>query len=190
MKDNQHDEDKEKCKIYSYREAEKECPNGRSHHIVPDRCWRSPGTRRQNTGRPSFGASIDELLDKFLAHRGGGYYYAGKMDEGKGQCICVTEEEHLAIHAVYDSLEDQYGGNAIPQWTATLEKLEGLGAVSVSAVTRCDESKIRETLRKRHQDLELDKDTLLRADPRGKSGLTMPKFAEVLSRVQQAKLIK
>ncbi len=181
LKDNKNDKEDDKCKIYSFKDAKKECPGGRSHHIVPDRCWRSPGTRRQKTGRISYGTIVDQLLDKFLADRGGGYYYAGKMDDDKGQCICVTEKEHLAIHQIYDALEHDLGQAADPQWTATLDKLEKIGADSVQEITGCNATKIKGTLRNRHQALNLDGDTLLRADPRGRSGLTMENFVKALS---------
>ncbi|NHZ37948.1 hypothetical protein [Massilia rubra] len=180
-RDNQNDEEKDKCKIYSYKDAQKECPDGRSHHIVPDRCWRSPGTRGPKTGKVSLGPMLDSILDEYLPGRGGGYYYADKMDEGKGQCICVSEEKHLAIHKMYDQSEKIVGEKAIPKWTATLDELEAVGAESVSAVTGCDENKIKNTLRSRHENLGLSKDTLLRADPHGQSGLTMQKFVEILS---------
>ena len=49
------------------------------------------------------------MLDDFLPGRGGGYYYADKMDEKKGQCICVSEAEHKAIHVVHDRLEKAHG---------------------------------------------------------------------------------
>lgn len=97
LKDNQNDEEDDKCKIYSYKDRNKECPGGRSHHIVPDRCWRSPGTRRQRTGIISYGTIVDQLLDKLLSDRGGGYYYANKMDDSKGQCICVSTEQQSNI---------------------------------------------------------------------------------------------
>ncbi|UOD28007.1 hypothetical protein INH39_21310 [Massilia violaceinigra] len=187
LKDNQNDQEDDKCKIYSYKDRDKECPGGRSHHIVPDRCWRSPGTRRQRTGIISYGTVIDQLLDKYLSSRGGGYYYAKKMDDEKGQCICVSEEQHAAIHKIYDSNEEIVGESADPQWTSTLENLEAIGSEAASTVTGCNVLKIKTTLRTRHDALGLDKDLLLRADPRGKSGLTMQKFGEALSRASKMK---
>lgn len=179
-KDNKDDDEKDKCKIYPYSDAKKECPDGRSHHIVPDRSWRSPGTRGPNTGKISISALIDDMLDEYLPWRGGGYYYAGKMDEKKGQCICLTTKEHTEVHLLHDAAEKMVGEAATPQWTATLDQLEEIGADSVSAVTGCDQKKIKDTLRERHEALGLGEDTLLRADPRGQSGLTMEKFGEIL----------
>ncbi|MDQ1829723.1 hypothetical protein [Massilia scottii] len=179
-KDNKDEEEKDKCKVYPYSDAKKECPDGRSHHIVPDRSWRSPGTRGPNSGKISISALVDAMLDEVLPWRGGGYYYAGKMDEKKGQCICVTTAEHTEVHLLHDAAEKMVGEAATPKYTATLDELEEIGADSVSAVTKCDAKKIKDTLRDRHQALGLDKDTLLRADPRGQSGLTMEKFGEVL----------
>lgn len=183
--DNKKEDDKEKCKIYPFSDAKKECPDGRSHHIVPDRSWRSPGTRRDSTGKISISAVVDAMLDKFLPDRGGGYYYAGKMDEKKGQCICLTVEQHLATHKIFDDLEETIGIHANPQWTASLDTIEKIGAKSVSLITKCNEAKIKNDLRAAHEKMGLTKEKPLRADPKGKSGLTMEKFGEVLYKISQ-----
>ncbi len=140
-KDNKKDDDKDKCKIYSFKDKETECPNGRSHHIAPDRSWRSPGTRGQTTGKPSISTLVDAMLEDFLPGRGGGFYYADKMDEKNGQCICVSVSDHIAIHEVHYLRELALGELATPQWTATLEKLEGIDSDSVALITGCDGKK-------------------------------------------------
>jgi hypothetical protein len=181
-KDNKRDEDN-KCKLFPYSERGAECKDGNAHHIVPDRAWRSPGQRGSiSTGSELVNDGVDDLLQKMLPWRRGGYYYGARMDEETGLCICVPSEEHREIHKDYDQRERALGASNTPQWTAKLGDLEDMATTSVSKATGCDKAKMQEQLRSYHQRLGFDSDTMVRADPSGRSGLTMEKFAETLSK--------
>lgn len=181
-KDNKNDKDNPKCKIFRYGDKDKECPDGQAHHIVPDRCWRAPGKRGAiNTGVELIDDAVDDLLQEVLPWRKGGYYYGEKMDEKKGWAICVTKKQHDAIHFIHNRQEKLLGENGDPKWVATLGQLENIGADAVSEVTGCNRDAIKKKLQEEHENVGLQQNTLVRADPSGRSGLTMEKFAELRS---------
>lgn len=180
-KDNKEDDDSPKCKLFPYKDKKQECKGGKAHHVVPDRCWRSPGTRGQWTNIPPIDAVIDDAMQELpgIGKLWKGGYYSTKMDEGNGLAICVTGAQHDAIHGMHDKAEKIIGDNANPKYTATLRQEEELGARAVSAATGCSEAAIARKLKEYHEARGLPGDTIVRADPYGQSGLTIDKFNQI-----------
>lgn len=180
-KDNQ-DNNNKNCKTFTYNKKGTECKGGKAHHMVPDRAWRSPGTRGEWTSIPPIDAKLSDLRESIPGIGKlykGGYYYSN-MDEGKGLCICLTGDDHDKVHAIYDEIEKVAGLSNKPQYTAKLQQLEELAAKTISAVTGCNEEKLKEDLKNHHESLGFSEDTLVRADPRGASGLTIEKFSDLV----------
>ena len=182
-KDNKDSDDGPNCKLFPYSEKNQECKGGKAHHIVPDRCWRSPGSRGKWTSIPPLDAVIDDTIQDLpgIGKLWKGGYYSTKMDEGKGMCICVTGEQHKAIHAMHDTAEKIIGDNAKPKFITTLKVEEELGARAVSAATGCSEATIAEKLRQYHDANSLPGDTKVRADPYGQSDLTIDNFNSIVN---------
>lgn len=179
-RDNQ-DKD-QKCKTFPYSQRATECKGGKAHHMVPDRAWRTPGSRGKWTNIPPIDEAINTARESIPVVGDlykGGYYYAN-MDEGKGLCICLSAGDHTDVHNVYDKAERALGEGNDPQFTATLLELEELAAKSISKITGCDEQELLKKMQKHHEDLKFKDDTLLRADPGGKSGLTIDKMKDIL----------
>jgi len=177
-RDNQ-DKD-QKCKTFPYSQRATECKGGKAHHMVPDRAWRSPGTRGKWTNIPPIDDAINtarESIPVVGELYKGGYYYSN-MDEGKGLCICLSEDEHKSVHGDYDPAEKKIGLSSNPMHTAKLSDLEELAALKVSNATGCSQEKILQELRDHHRGLGFKDDTILRADPSGTSGITVEKMGE------------
>lgn len=179
-RDNQ-DKD-QKCKTFKYSEKATECKGGKAHHMVPDRAWRTPGSRGKWTNIPPIDYALNEARESIpiIGERFKGGYYYEKMDEGKGLCICLSSKDHTKVHDSYDKTEKLLGESNVPEFTATLLELEQLAAKSISKITGCDEQVLLKDMQKHHRDLDFKDDTLLRADPSGKSGLTIDKMKDIL----------
>jgi len=178
-RDNQ-DKD-QKCKTFPYSQRATECKGGKAHHMVPDRAWRTPGSRGKWTNIPPIDDAINTARESIPVVGDlykGGYYYAN-MDEGKGLCICLSESEHKEVHEKYDPAEKERGIANDPQFTATLLQLEEMAANAISKVTGCDKEKLFQDMKRHHDALGFEGERILRADPSGRSGLTIEKMAEI-----------
>lgn len=187
-RDNQ-DKD-QKCKTFPYSQRATECKGGKAHHMVPDRAWRTPGSRGKWTNIPPIDEAINtarESLPVVGDLYKGGYYYSN-MDEGKGLCICLPDEEHKKVHKRYDPLEREVGISGDPEYTAKLITLEDLAAGEISKVTGCSKEELLQGMKDYHEKLGFKDDTLLRADPGGKSGLTIEKMGDLVGKKKPGKI--
>ena len=181
-RDNENDDNK-KCKTFPYSERGKECKGGKAHHMVPDRAWRSPGTRGKWTDIAPLDAALNNARESIPVVGQlykGGYYYAN-MDEAKGLSICLSEKDHKDVHDRYDKEEKNIGLGNKPQYTAKLPELEELAAEKISAVTGCNKEKLLQEMRNHHRGLGFDDNTLLRADPHGVSELSIQKMGDLIT---------
>ena len=181
-KDNK-DNDEKKCKTFPYSDKGKECKGGKAHHMVPDRAWRSPGTRGTWTGNTPIDAILSDARESIpiVGQRYTGGYYYSNMDEGKGLSICVSGDEHSKIHDKYDREERKLGSSNKPQYTAKLPELEELAAEKISEVTGCNKERLLNDMYNHHRGLGFNDNTIVRADPSGISGLDMQKMNEVVT---------
>ncbi|XDF35075.1 hypothetical protein RBH89_23155 [Paracidovorax avenae] len=187
-RDNQ-DKD-QKCKTFPYSQRATECKGGKAHHMVPDRAWRTPGSRGKWTNIPPLDDAINTARESIPVVGDlykGGYYYAN-MDEGKGLCICLSSDDHDEVHQNYDPEERSIGTKNKPQFTATLIELEKLASKVISEVTGCDEETLLQAMRAHHEKLGFEDDRLLRADPSGRSGITIEKMGGYVGRRTPGKI--
>ncbi len=188
-RDNQNKD--QKCKTFPYSQKATECKGGKAHHMVPDRAWRTPGSRGKWTSIPPLDDAINAARDSLPVvgeMYKGGYYYSN-MDEGKGLCICLSEEEHKKLHEYYDPQERVLGETNNPKYIEKLLTLEELAAKYTSKVTGCSEDRLLQEMKSYHEGLGFKDETLLRADPSGKSGLTMEKMGEYYREKTSGKVI-
>lgn len=187
-RDNQ-DEDR-KCKTFPYSQKGTECKGGKAHHMVPDRAWRSPGTRGKWTDVPPIDEALSNARESIpvIGERYKGGYYYGKMDEGSGLCICLSAKDHTEVHDLYDKEEERIGKSNTPQYTEKLIKLEELAAEKIAEVTGCSREKLLQDMKDHHENLGFGDNTLVRADPRGTSGLSVEKMGEHVTRKTPGKI--
>ncbi|WP_208909779.1 hypothetical protein [Paracidovorax avenae] len=187
-RDNQ-DKD-QKCKTFPYSQRATECKGGKAHHMVPDRAWRSPGTRGKWTNIPPIDDAINNARESIPVVGQlykGGYYYT-KMDEGSGLCICLSDKDHSDVHDIYDEEEETLGKGKDPQYVVNLVELERLAAEKISEITGCSEGQLFQDMKNHHDKLGLGDDTLVRADPRGKSGLSIEEMGKRVSSQKPGKI--
>lgn len=184
-------EDKDqKCKTFPYSQKGTECKGGKAHHMVPDRAWRSPGTRGKWTNVPPIDDALSNARESIpvIGQRYKGGYYYTKMDEGSGLCICLSEKDHSDVHDIYDEEEESLGKRKKPQYIAKLEELEKLAAEKISEITGCNKEQLFQDMKNHHDKLGLDDNTLVRADPRGRSGLSVEEMGKNVSAQKPGKL--
>lgn len=156
-------EGKRRCILRPYKPDTCKSEGKTGHHVVPDRVFR--------TGR-----------------RGSAHPYG--ITEDSGLVICVDgsnlsqSKDHGKIHHIYDSLEKVagFGGrdsskpNQLPLGTAKLGVLEAAGAMAVGRVTGCNPILLEAQLRAYHLSKGLQIDTIVRADPSGKTPIDFSKI--------------
>ncbi|UZZ13284.1 DUF4150 domain-containing protein [Ectopseudomonas mendocina] len=133
-----------KCMLTTYG-AQPECCDGKTkHHIVPDHCFKGPGSED---------------------------YYSGikDMSHGKGLCICVSgkdknakRKQHARIHDSYDAIEDSQ-----PDGKWTFAKARDAAADTCSEVTGCNKACLKQQMNQYYKDKGVNDSTVLRADSGG-----------------------
>jgi hypothetical protein len=152
-----------RCKLRPYSVG---CPSGTPHHVVPDHCFKNPGTGIRYPGALTHGEGLSICVSGSGKHStpDGGHTKRGKKPVPQ---FLSEVAEHGQIHIAMDLAEAALGEVGNPKGTATLGQLELVGATTAGAVTGCDKADLQRQLREYHQSKGLGPNIKLRADPTG-----------------------
>ncbi|TDK29363.1 DUF4150 domain-containing protein [Rhizobium deserti] len=135
------------CRLRKYSEGCADAmPYSTPHHVVPDRAFREPGSKK--------------LYNPGLSH-GDGYTIC--VDGGTPRFSGANANEHGMIHAIYDARERALGQAGSPPGTAPLQELEVAGVQAASQVTGCSAVVMLQQLQGYHRRQGLRGDMRFRA---------------------------
>lgn len=153
-----------RCKLRPYAEG---CPSGTPHHVVPDHCFKQPGSQVRYPGAITHGEGLSICVTgsgKYSTPSGG---HTTRAKKPLKQFLSEVAE-HGQIHVAMDAAEALLGASGNPKGTATLGQLEYAGALTAGKVTGCDPADLQRQLREYHQSKGLGPNVKLRADPNGR----------------------
>lgn len=152
-----------RCKLRPYSQG---CPSGTPHHVVPDHCFKQPGSGERYPGAIIHGEGLSICVTGAGKHSkpDGGHTTRGKKPLAQ---FLSEVAEHGQIHVAMDAAEALLGANGNPKGSATLGQLEHAGALTAGKITGCDQADLQRQLREYHQSKGLGPNIKLRADPTG-----------------------
>jgi hypothetical protein len=139
-----------KCVLSPYGRVPKCCDGKTKHHIIPDHCFKSPGS---------------------------GAYYPGikSMSYGDGLAVCVSGEDkhdadtdtnqlltHGKIHRDFDRIENWYRDNQGGKWK--FGEASEVASDVVAFHTSCDRDCLKQQTDQYYKDKGVGQGTMLRAD--------------------------